>query len=131
MPTKERVLKVMETFGLAWRGQDSDLILSIFSEDATYQEGPFATPMKGHAAIRQYWETKVVKGQADIHFHLHKCILEDEECAVEWDAEFDDLVANEHVELYEVAFLIFKDGKISSLRETWRSKRSPILTPAT
>lgn len=124
--TDEKVTEVLGIYGEAWVTQNPNLILSIFTEDATYQEGPFAVPMVGRAAIKAYWEKKVVAEQSDIHFRVTTILIDGNDVAVEWVADFIDLVKKEKVHLYEVAFLKFEGDYISSLRETWRSERTPL-----
>jgi ketosteroid isomerase-like protein len=124
--TKEHVQSIIQTYGQAWEQQDSSLILTIFNDNATYQEGPFAVPMQGHDAIKNYWLKKVLQEQKDIHFTLLNFLVQDDQAAAEWNGDFIDTTTNEQVHLYEAAFLVFKDGKISSLRETWRSQRSAL-----
>jgi uncharacterized protein (TIGR02246 family) len=124
--TNEQIQSILETYGKAWESQDPELIISIFTEDAIYQEGPFAVPMQGHDAIKNYWLKKVLQEQKDIHFTLLNFLVQDDQAAAEWNGDFIDTTTNEQVHLYEAAFLVFKDGKISSLRETWRSQRSAL-----
>lgn len=124
--TKERIVEVLRIYGESWVTQNPNLIPSIFTEDATYQEGPFAVPMIGRAAIKAYWEKKVVAEQKDIHFRVTNILLCGNHVAAEWIADFVDLTKKEKVHLYEAAFLKFEGGYISSLRETWRSERTPL-----
>ncbi len=124
--TTEQIRSILETYGKAWESQDPELIISIFTEYATYQEGPFAVPMQGRDAIKKYWLKKVVQEQKDIHFKLLNLLTQGNQAAAEWNGDFVDTVTNEQVHMYEAAFLTFKEGKISSLRETWRSQRTPL-----
>ena len=55
---KAAAKRILETYGKAWMGQDIPLILSIFTEDASYQERVFSAPFKGHNEIAQYWKEK-------------------------------------------------------------------------
>ncbi|OHA83808.1 MAG: hypothetical protein A2937_01920 [Candidatus Yonathbacteria bacterium RIFCSPLOWO2_01_FULL_47_33b] len=124
--TRTKVRNALWNYGKAWETQNPNLILSIFTEDATYQEGPFAEPMVGWDAIRAYWEKKVVQEQRDIRFHVENILIEGNVAVVEWIADFVDVVKNEGAHLYEVAFLEFSGDHIKSLRETWRSERTPL-----
>ena len=124
--TNEQVRTILGIYGKAWESQDPELIISIFTEDATYQEGPFAVPMQGHDAIKKYWLKKVVQEQKDIHFTLLNLLTQDDQAAAEWNGDFIDTLTDEQVHMYEAAFLTFKNGKISSLRETWRSQRTSL-----
>lgn len=124
--SKKTVEKIIATYKEAWENQDPELILAIFEEGATYQEGPFAAKLSGHSAIKTYWERKVVSEQKNVRFELKRILVDGYSSVVEWTAEFDDTVKKEHVFLYEVAFLEIHNGKISSLREIWKSKRTPL-----
>ena len=119
MINKGQVNQILETYGRAWETQDPNLILTIFTPDGTYQDGPFAVPMAGHKEIKAYWDKKIVKEEANIKFKVKKILIDGDESAVEWEAEFDDVVADQRVKMYEAAFLQFRDGKICSLREVW------------
>jgi ketosteroid isomerase-like protein len=125
--TNEQVRSILKIYGRAWESQDPELIISIFTEDATYQEGPFAIPMQGREAIKSYWLKKVVEEQKEIRFTLLNYLTQDDQAAAEWNGDFVDVLTNEHVHMYEAAFLTFKDGRISSLRETWRSQRTSLV----
>jgi hypothetical protein len=124
--TKEHVQSIIQTYGQAWEQQDSSLILTIFNDNATYQEGPFAIPMQGHKEIKSYWDKKVVQEQREIKFTLLNILLDGDTAAVEWNGDFIDVITNERVHMYEVAIINFVNNKISSLRETWKSQRSKI-----
>ena len=67
--TKERALQLLEIYGKAWETRDPDLIVSIFTEDATYED-PHEPKNIGREAIRAYWISKVVGEQSDIRFEL-------------------------------------------------------------
>jgi len=54
----------MESYKRAWETSDEDLLASLFSEDGTYRNTPFAE-QRGHEAIRAYWQR--TKLQSDIH----------------------------------------------------------------
>jgi hypothetical protein len=41
---------------MPWRRNDSDLIRSLFTDDAVYYSDPFKEPRRGHEAILAYWE---------------------------------------------------------------------------
>lgn len=45
----------VDAYGRAWQAGDPDAAVSLFAEDATYQETPFAEPARGRAAIHAYW----------------------------------------------------------------------------
>lgn len=109
----------------AWMTQDPDLIVTIFSPTATYHERVLDEPIRNIGGIRQYWETKVVKEQANIDARLLNLYLDGTTAIAEWEARFDDLVKGHRKVMREVAILEFEGDRIVSLREYWAS--SPVL----
>jgi ketosteroid isomerase-like protein len=118
---RQTVLRVLSIYQEAWETQNPEIILTIFTPEATYQERPFAEPFRGHRGIRCYWETKVLREQAHIQFSLLRLYLDGNTAIAEWEVEFDDLAAQVRRRMREVAILEFQQGRISSLREYWRA----------
>ena len=89
---KEDVRKLIDVYIRAWTTQDPDLILTIFTPTATYHERVLQQPIRDHAGIREYWQTKVVKEQSNIHAELLSLYLDGTTAIAEWEARFDDAV---------------------------------------
>jgi hypothetical protein len=121
--TKEDVHKLIDIYIRAWTTQDPDLILTIFTPTATYHERVLQEPIRDHAGIREYWETKVVKEQANIEAELLSLYLDGATAIAEWEACFDDVVKGERKRMREVAILELDGDLIASLREYWASER--------
>jgi ketosteroid isomerase-like protein len=119
------VATTIDTYLRAWMDQDPDLIVTIFTADATYHERVLEEPIRTLAGIKDYWQTKVVKEQANIEAHLLNLYLADSgtTAIAEWEATFDDLVQGHRTRMREVAILEFASDKIASLREYWASER--------
>jgi ketosteroid isomerase-like protein len=117
--------QLIEVYGQAWMRQDPDLILTVFTKDATYHERVLQQAMHGHDAIRQYWETKVCREQAQIEFALRDLHIDPVKSLVvaEWEAWFLDIPGGCKRHMLEIAVLHIKDGQISSLREYWASEK--------
>ncbi len=125
MITKEHVLKVIEKYANAWINQDSNAIIELFSEDATYHEWAFDEPHIGHEGIKKYWEDKVIGEQTEIEFKLLDLYLDNERNAAiaEWEANFYINNSEKKNNMREVAILEFNNqGKIKSLREYWANQ---------
>ena len=45
----------VEGYRTAWETADTDLVLTLFTEDASYRSNPFEEPHLGHDGIRAYW----------------------------------------------------------------------------
>lgn len=121
-PTKQDVRELLDIYVRAWVGQDPDLIVTIFTEDATYHERILQAPIPNRDAIRRYWETKVVESQANIKCEVLNVYLDGDTAIAEWEAEFDDLAQRVRKRMREIAVLTIEDRKITSLREYWSSE---------
>jgi hypothetical protein len=121
--TKQHVRDVLDVYIRAWQEQDPDLIITIFTESATYHERVLEAPIPNRDAIRQYWETKVVKDQANIKCELLNVYLDGTTAIAEWGAEFDDVVQGVRKRMREIAVLDFEGRQIAALREYWSSER--------
>lgn len=47
--------QLIDTFGKGWAKGNIALLLSVFTEDATFVESPFSEPHRGKEAIGKYW----------------------------------------------------------------------------
>ena len=121
--TRDHVLSALEVYIRAWETQDPDLILTIFTEAATYHERVLSEPIPGREAIRAYWQSKVAGAQANIRCRLVNLYLDGSTAIAEWEAEFDDLVQGTRKHMKEIAVLEFEGGLIASLREYWASEQ--------
>jgi hypothetical protein len=119
------VSALIETYGRAWTSQDPNLILSVFTPDATYHERVLRAPMRGHSEIKDYWESKVCREQGNIQFRLNSLYVDPVRATAiaEWEAWFDDIPSGCRKHMSEVAILAIEDDKISSLKEWWSSEK--------
>ena len=91
MPTRQEAADVLSIYIRAWETQDPDLIVTIFTPAATYHERVLGEPIPDRAAIRRYWQSKVVESQANITCELLSLYVDGETAIAEWLAEFDDV----------------------------------------
>jgi hypothetical protein len=119
---KEDARKLIDIYIRAWTTQDPDLILTIFTPSAIYHERVLEQPIRGHDGIREYWQTKVVKEQANISAELLSVYLDGTTAIAEWEARFDDVVEGHRKRMREVAILECDGDRIASLREYWTSE---------
>jgi uncharacterized protein (TIGR02246 family) len=121
--TRQEAGEVLDTYIRAWVSQDPDLIVTIFTEDATYHERVLGDPIPGRNAIRDYWRSKVVGSQANVEVQLLNVYLDGETVIAEWEAQFDDLAQGVRKRMREIAVLVFEGSLICSLREYWASEQ--------
>lgn len=119
---KKRVEQIISIYINAWVNQDSEKIISIFTEDASYHELVLEKPYIGHTAIRNYWKNKVEKEESDIHVKLLNIYIDDNNVVVEWDVHFLNNKDRRKIHMREVAILEIANNKIKSLREYWHYK---------
>ena len=125
--TKQEAINLLEIYGKAWETRDPELILTIFTSDATYDD-PKEPQNFGHDEIREYWISKVIGEQEQIHFTLLNTWIDGETVIAEWHATFTDTKRRLAVDMHEVAIFGVRDNKFSSLREYYKSVKTPILT---
>jgi len=120
---------VVNTYIRAWVEQDPALIVTIFTDTATYHERVLEEPIRNREGIRAYWQEKVVESQARIACELLNLYLDGSTAIVEWEAQFDDLVQGVRKRMREAAILVFEGQLIASLREYWSSEQIADLLP--
>jgi uncharacterized protein (TIGR02246 family) len=123
--TKEEVTKLIEIYAKAWETGNANLILTIFTPDATYMD-PAEPENIGHKGIKSYWLKKVVGKQKGVHFTLLNVWVDGNTGIAEWRVTFIDVPRNLSIELHEAAIFGLRDGKFSSLREYYKAVKTPL-----
>lgn len=100
--------------------QDPDLIVQIFTDDATYDD-PHEPLNVGREQIRAYWARKVCSEESDIAFDLMNVWVDGDTVIAEWRAEFTK-ANTKRIKMREVAILTSKEGKFRSLREYYTTR---------
>lgn len=105
------------TYHKAWEQADEELVVSLFTRDATYRTGPFREPYRGHDEIRAYWR-RAVGSQREIRVRMGTPIVEGNRVAVEWwTTALDD---DQPATICGCLLLHFgSDGRCRDLREYW------------
>lgn len=125
--THEEAVKLLEVYGRAWITRDPELIVTIFTEGATYND-PKEPENIGRDAIKEYWKYKVVGEQENITFDLKNVWVAAGGGTViaEWHATFNDIKRGLFVDMTEVAIFTVENGKFSALREYYKSTKTPL-----
>src|SRR5262245_53861435 len=113
----------LEGYGRAWRNRNAQAAANLFKEDGTYQVTPFAEPMRGRAAIFEYW-SHVAGTERDIQFDYEVLAVTSEAGIARWWASFV-IVLQELKTKLDGIFLISLDGDglCQSLREWWHKEQ--------
>jgi hypothetical protein len=116
----EKFVAWLEGYGRAWKNRDSEALVKLFSDNATYQETPFTEPLRGREAIREYWLLKVVRSQEQIQFGAEALAMIGSTGIAHWWAAFTRATTKARVKLDGVFLLKFgADGLCAELREWW------------
>jgi ketosteroid isomerase-like protein len=121
--TKDRATELITIYGKAWTTRDADLILTIFTPDATYFD-PREGVQEGHAGIKAYWETKVIGSQKDITFKLLNLWQDGDTVIAEWNATFIDVSRQLSIDMMEIAVFKVAGDRFSSLRKYYKTSKS-------
>src|SRR5438309_5382804 len=85
----------LAAYGKAWTSRDPEAAASLYADDAMYQVTPFSEPLRGRAAIYEYW-AGVAKTQERIHFDHEVVAVTPENGVARWRASF--LIVPPHLE---------------------------------
>ena len=112
----------LSRYGRAWEERDSEAAAALFTENATYRETPFAEPLRGREAVREYW-ADVTRSQEDIRFGSESLAVTGQRAIALWRSTFSRIVGGERVQLDGVFVLRFSDdGLCCELREWWHAR---------
>ncbi len=110
----------LESYGRAWETRDPAAVVRLFTPDAVYRERPFTAPLRGHAAIHEYWTRVVARAQEQIQFGFEIVALVDDLAIARWWASFTRIASKQRVKLDGVFLLTFAgDNLCCELREWW------------
>ena len=114
----------LESYGSAWRNRDPQAAADLFTDECTYQITPFVEPMRGRAAIFEYW-SYAAETERDIQFGYEVLALTPDAGLARWWASFLIVPQMLQTELNGI-FLISldADGRCQSLREWWHKKQT-------
>jgi len=113
----------LDAYGKAWANRDRLAAASLYADEATYHVTPFLEPLRGRAAILEYW-THVAKTEENIHFHYEILAIATDYGIARWQASFTIQPQALHTKLDGI-FLISLDsnGRCQSLREWWHKQQ--------
>jgi uncharacterized protein (TIGR02246 family) len=123
--TRDEAYKLIEVYGKAWETRDPELIVTIFTENATYND-PKEPENIGRDAIKEYWQYKVIGEQEDIHFDIRNVWVDGDTVIAEWHATFKDIKRNLFIDMLEVAIFTIDGAKFSSLREYYKTVKTQL-----
>ena len=110
-----------QRYKTAWEQQDTAASAALFTPGATYQETPFATPMRGEKAILAYWN-RMARGQRDVQMGFEVLSACGNTGIVHWTARFVRVPSGQEVRLDGIAEITFdREGKGALFLEWWNA----------
>jgi ketosteroid isomerase-like protein len=108
----------IESYRRAWEENDADLVLTLFTEDASYRSSPFRQPSLGHEGIRAYWE-RAAGSQRGVEVWMGEPVVEGNVVVVEWWTTMEDGDEGEVTLPGCLLLQLAPDGRCFDLREYW------------
>ncbi len=116
--TRELGRTLITRFEEGWTRGNSELVASLFTDDAVFLETPFGEPQRGLPAIRRYWSDVPVH-QAEIRVSTGEIYAAGPWFATEFKATFRRRRTGEWVEARGAVFCETMGEKISEMRMYW------------
>lgn len=118
----------IEALGRAWEARDPEAAAALFADDASYQENPFDPPLRGHAAILEYW-ADVPRTQENIHFGYEIIAVTDAVAVTRWSVTFRRIPTGAPVRLDGVSVGTFDAAhRCTSWREWWHRQEESVVS---
>ena len=109
----------LDAYGHAWKSRNAQSAAELYTEDGTYQVTPFLEPIRGRAAIIEYW-SHVAETERDIQFGYEVLAVTEEAGVARWWASFLILPQGLQTKLDGIFLVTLDDdGRCRSLREWW------------
>jgi hypothetical protein len=115
----DQVMRWVQAYEQAWRGQDVGAVRTLFTEQAQYRSSPYDPPMVGHQAIEEFWpddgETFTMTAEP--------VAVEDATAVVRVLIRYGDPVNQEYTDLWVLQFA--NDGRVADFEEWayWPGRR--------
>ncbi|HEX2907991.1 MAG TPA: nuclear transport factor 2 family protein, partial [Phototrophicaceae bacterium] len=87
MPAIDCFAAWVAAYGRAWETHDAALISRLFAEDALYFIKPFDEPLRGRAAIIEYWQG-IAQTQAKVRFSHEVLAVTERGGLAHWSVTF-------------------------------------------
>jgi ketosteroid isomerase-like protein len=121
-PVAADVSAWLAAYGAAWEAHDGAAAAALFTEDATYEWGPFDEPLVGRAAIRERWGA-ATEDQGTVRFAARPIGSDGDRAFVRWQVSMHAQDSARPVELDGIFVLDFApDGLCERLQEWWMTK---------
>lgn len=116
--SREHYVALVEAFGRGWERAHPGAMAEVFAVEGVLVPSPFDAPVKGRAAIAQYWHDVPLE-QSDISFQFGEVFVAGPWFSTEFKCTFRRLRTGDHIEISGGMFCEAAAGKISEMRMYW------------
>jgi ketosteroid isomerase-like protein len=109
---------LVEAFGSAWEKGDGAAIAATFAEEGVFVASPFDRPLRGRAAIRDYWKD-IPKEQAEIQFKSGEIFVAGPWFSTEFKCVFRRRRTGQHVDVRGAIFCETEGELFTEMRMYW------------
>jgi ketosteroid isomerase-like protein len=109
---------MIERFGKAWEQGLPEEITEVFSDDAVFMASPFDEPLRGKAAISEYWKDVPVE-QAEVQFRFGEIFAAGPWFSTEYKCTFRRRRTGQMIDVRGSLFCETEEGKITEMRMYW------------
>jgi ketosteroid isomerase-like protein len=115
---------LIEKFAVGWNTGEPRRMADAFSVDGVFSPGPFEAPLKGRAAILDYWRD-VPLAQTNVSFRYGEVFQAGPWFAVEFKCTYQRRRTGEDVDVRGVLVCETKGDEIADMRMYWDRRVTP------
>jgi ketosteroid isomerase-like protein len=119
----EPVAAWIASYEQAWRSPGTDALGKIFTDDATYLQGPFDEPLIGLPAIAEMWDDERTSPDEEFEMTSEVIAVDGQTAVVRVEVAYGEPDSEEFRDLWIIRFA--EDGRCRSFEEWWYSPEGP------
>jgi ketosteroid isomerase-like protein len=125
--TEQQFTTWLDAYGRAYTTQDPEVAASLFTENATYQGGPFGELLRGPTEIHRRWAEWANPSEQDLRFEYEILVVTDEIGIARWMAS-SRFPSDERLVRYDGIFAVRLDDDLRcrEFREWWNTQEERI-----
>ena len=112
--TRDEVMRWVRGYEEGWRAEDRTAVERLFTEDAQYLRSPYASPLDGHPAIRDFWVDDDEDGSV-FTMTAEPVAVEGSTAVVRVEVRYGEPVTQEYRDLWVLRFAA--DGRVQHFEE--------------
>jgi len=112
--TRDEVMQWVRGYEEGWRSEDRSAVERLFTEDAQYLRSPYASPLTGHAEIRDFWVDDDEDGSV-FTMVAEPVAVDGSTAVVRVEVRYGEPVTQEYRDLWVLRFVA--DGRVQHFEE--------------